>query len=75
MVSIAAVTSVGDYAARDAVLRAAVHNYNTALVRMRLHWIKTRLTAPAFREARSLTAALMCCIATRMVVFDQRAVR
>lgn len=43
--------------------------------RMTLHWIKTRLTAPAFREARSLTAALMCCIATRMVIVDQRTVR
>lgn len=41
---------------------------------MVLRWVKIRLTAPAFREARSLTTAVFLCAAIRMFVVDQRAV-
>lgn len=41
---------------------------------MLLRWVKVRLTAPAFREARSLTFAVLLCAATRMYVVDQRTV-
>lgn len=41
---------------------------------MVLRWVKVRLTAPAFREARSLTTAVLLCAATRMFFVDQRTV-
>lgn len=44
------------------------------LANMALDWLRTRLVDDAFREARSLTTALLLCAVTRHLAIDQRVV-